>query len=171
MRDMAEKSPLEHREEYLAADVRLARVMVGHDSLRRRQYRDAKTIVDPWQVLDGSVDPPSGLGDPLDLADHRLAVEIFQLDLEFVAPRRMLHRRITADVAFCLQHLEHALAHPGARRGHLRFGAHLRVADATDQIADRIVCCHSDDPPYQLDFNSPGTRPLEPSSRSAMRLS
>src|SRR5258708_3898132 len=32
-------------------------------------------------------------------------------------------------------------------------------------------CVHMSDPPYQLDFTSPGTRPFEPSSRSAMRLS
>ena len=32
-------------------------------------------------------------------------------------------------------------------------------------------CVDMSDPPYQLDFTSPGTRPLEPSSRSAMRLS
>src|SRR5436189_1367181 len=32
-------------------------------------------------------------------------------------------------------------------------------------------CVDISDPPYQLDFTSPGTRPLEPSSRSAIRLS
>ena len=32
-------------------------------------------------------------------------------------------------------------------------------------------CVDMSDPPYQLDFTSPGTRPLEPSSRSAMRES
>src|SRR5260370_6951392 len=32
-------------------------------------------------------------------------------------------------------------------------------------------CVDMSDPPYQLDFTRPGTSPLEPSSRSAMRLS
>src|SRR6202048_1550538 len=32
-------------------------------------------------------------------------------------------------------------------------------------------CVDMSDPPYQLDLTSPGTRPLEPRSRSAMRLS
>src|ERR1700738_2526344 len=32
-------------------------------------------------------------------------------------------------------------------------------------------CVDMSDPPYQLDFTRPGTRPLEPSSRSAIRLS
>src|SRR6476620_7032779 len=32
-------------------------------------------------------------------------------------------------------------------------------------------CVDMSDPPYQLDFTSPGTRPLDPSSRSAIRLS
>src|SRR5215468_1032797 len=32
-------------------------------------------------------------------------------------------------------------------------------------------CVDMSDPPYQLDFTRPGTRPLEPSSRSAMRES
>src|SRR3979490_739338 len=31
-------------------------------------------------------------------------------------------------------------------------------------------CVDMSDPPYQLDFTSPGTRPLEPRSRSAIRV-
>src|SRR5215471_9009230 len=101
MRDMAFPY-LEHREENFAAHIRVARLVVGHDSLRRRQHRDAETVVDPRQVLHRSVDAPAGLGDPLDLADDRLAIEIFQLDLELVAPRGMLDRGIAADVALGL---------------------------------------------------------------------
>src|SRR3954466_7634613 len=97
----------EHREENFAAHIRVARVVVSHDSLRRRQHRNAETVVDPRQVLHRGVYAPAGLRHPLDLADDGLAVEIFQLNLELAAPGGMLHAGIAADVALGLQHFEH----------------------------------------------------------------
>src|ERR1700730_5647894 len=44
----------------------------------------------------------------------------------------------------------------------------LRMRVMRSLIGSCVDMC---DPPYQLDFTSPGTRPLEPSSRSAIRLS
>src|SRR5579871_1638288 len=85
IRDMRPFSS-EHRKENLAAHIRVARVVVSHDSLRRRQHRNAEPVVDARQVLHRGVDPPTGLGDALDLADHGFAVEIFQFDLELAAP-------------------------------------------------------------------------------------
>src|SRR5437660_12471824 len=95
----------EHREENFAAHIRVARVVVGHDSLRRRQHQNAEAVVHARQVLHRGVNPPSRLRYPLDLADHRLAVEIFQLDLELAAPRGMLDAGVATDIALGLQHL------------------------------------------------------------------
>src|SRR6185437_16282492 len=81
----------EHREENFAAHVRFTRFVVGHDSLRRRQHRNSKPVVHPRQVLDRGVNPTPRLRYPLDLANNRLAVEIFQFDLELAAARGMLH--------------------------------------------------------------------------------
>src|SRR4029453_917265 len=111
------------------------------------------------------------LGDPLDLANDGLTVEIFQLNLELATARRMFDAGVAADVALGLQHFEHAGAHFRARGRDLGLRTHLRVADAGDEIGDRIVRLHFDAPPSQSAFTSPGTRPLEPSSRSAMRES
>src|SRR3954471_5578216 len=83
IRDMVDLS--EHRKENFAAHIRVARVVVSHDSLGCRQNGNAETIVDPRQVLDRGVNPSPGLRDPLDFADDRLAIEIFQLDLELAA--------------------------------------------------------------------------------------
>src|SRR5262245_44454232 len=54
----------------------------------------------------------------------------------------MRHAGITADKAFRLENLEHALTLPGAWHRDLRLVPHLRVADARDHVADRIVDCH-----------------------------
>jgi hypothetical protein len=66
----------------------VARLVVRHHALRRREDRHAEAVVDPRHVLDRGVDAPARLRDTLDLADHRLAVEILQLDLELAAARR-----------------------------------------------------------------------------------
>src|SRR5262245_10427243 len=98
---------LEHRAEDFAAHVGVARVMVGHHALGRRYDRHAETVVDARQVSHRHVDATPGLRDPCDLADHRRAIEIFQLDLQLAAATRMLDRGIAADVAFVLEHIEH----------------------------------------------------------------
>src|SRR5258708_13975129 len=110
MRDMVSLFTLsrsEHRAQDLAADVLIARVVVGHDALGRRQDRHAEPVVDARQGLDRGVDPPSRLRHPGNLADHRLAVEIFQLDLEFGAALSLFHPAIAADVAFALEPVPH----------------------------------------------------------------
>src|SRR5215467_5640476 len=81
MRDIT-RSRLEHRAQNFAADVRLARVVVGHDALRGRHDGDAEAVVDARQILDRGVHPPARLRHPRNVADYRRAVEILQLDLE-----------------------------------------------------------------------------------------
>src|SRR5439155_602614 len=92
----------------------------------------------------------------------------FQLDLELGASV-LLERRVAADVTFCLQHVENALADLGAGCRHLRLLAHLRIPDAGEHIAQRIGHCHIVKISYQLDLTRPGISPAEPRSRSAMR--
>src|SRR5262249_4768309 len=94
------------------------------------------------QVLHRGVNAAARLGHPLDLANDRLAVEIFQLDLELAAARGMFDAGVAADVTLGLQHFEHAGAHLRARGRALGLRTHLRVADAGDEIADRIVRRH-----------------------------
>src|SRR5919198_5971609 len=53
---------------------------------------------------------PSRFGHARNLADHRLAIEVFQLDFEFLAPVRMLDRRVAANEPLGFEHVEDA--HP-----------------------------------------------------------
>src|SRR5208282_4457643 len=78
----------------------------------------------------------------LDLLDHGMAVEIFQLHLELGAAVAEIRGGVAADIAFVLQDVEHVRAQLGARRRHLVLAAHLRVADTGEQIAQRIVDRH-----------------------------
>src|SRR5439155_21490171 len=144
MRDMVSlpSSVSEHRAEDLAADVLLARLVIGHDAFRRRENRDAESVVDARQRLDRGIDPAARFGDPRNLADHRPAVEIFQFDLELGAAVAVLDRRIAADVALALEHVEHVGAQLGSRARHLGLVAQRRVADAGDHVAERIVQRH-----------------------------
>src|SRR6266545_529288 len=75
---------LEHRAQDFAADIGVARLVIGHHTLGRGDDRDAEAVVDARQRLHRGVDAPAGLRDPLNLPDHRGAVEILELDLDFV---------------------------------------------------------------------------------------
>src|SRR5262249_8311482 len=97
---------------------------------------------DARQGLDRGVDPAPRLRYPRDLAYHGLAVEIFQLDIELGAAVAEFGGGVAADVAFVLEHVEHARAQGRARGRYLGLVAHLRVADAGDEIAERIVQSH-----------------------------
>src|SRR5215213_5616809 len=138
IRDMMLIPSSEHREENFAAHVGVARLVVSHNSLRCGQHRNSETVVHARQVLHRGIDSPPRLRYPLDLANYRLAVEIFQFDLKLAAAGSMLDAGVAADVALRLQHLEHTGAHLRARGRDLGFGAHLRVTNAGDEIADRI---------------------------------
>src|SRR5262245_28600820 len=111
---------LENRAENLSAHIVVARVVVGHHAFRRRQDGDAQAVVHARQRLHRGVDPPPRLGDPRDLADHRRAVEIFELDLELLATVRVLDRGVAADITLGFQHVENAQPQPRRRRRHLR---------------------------------------------------
>src|SRR5205814_2164009 len=77
---------LEHRAEDFAADIGVARIMIGHDALGRRDDGDAEAVVDARQRLDRGIDPPPRFRHARDFADNRRAVEILELDVELAAP-------------------------------------------------------------------------------------
>src|SRR5207244_6327522 len=119
-----------------AAHIGLAGVVVGHHALGCRQNGDAQTVVDTRQIANRHVDAAARLGDALDFADHRLPVEIFQLNLELGAATGVRHTGVTTDEPFGLEHFEHALALLGARHRDFGLVAHLRVADTRDHVAE-----------------------------------
>src|ERR1700744_113784 len=125
--------------EHFAADIGFARGMVGHHALRCRDDGDAETVADARHAVDGCVNAAARLRHALDFADPRLAVEIFELDIELGAAVAELRRRIAADITLVLQNVEHVGANARAGRRHLALLAHLRVADAGEHIAQGIV--------------------------------
>src|SRR5690606_30438037 len=118
--------------ENFAAHVGLAGRGVGHDALGRRKDRDAEAVLDRLQVADGRVDATARLRHAADLGDHRLAVEVLQLDLELRKLARVLNQVVAADVALVLEHVEDALAQTRGRGQHLRTLAGRGVLDAGD---------------------------------------
>src|SRR5262245_37775375 len=117
--------------------------MVGHHALRRRQNRDAEPVVDARQIAYRDVDAAAGLRYPRHFADHRLAFEILQLDLDLAAAVLVLDGGIATDVTLVLEHVEDAHAQARVRSRHLRLLAHLRIVDARDQVAERIIQGHA----------------------------
>src|SRR5262249_28832334 len=49
---------------------------------------------------------------------------------------------VTTDISLVFQHIEHAFAQARAGRNHFRLVAHLSIADARQQIAERIIHRH-----------------------------
>src|SRR5262245_18026810 len=160
--------PLEHVAEDLAAHVLFASARVRHHALGRRQDGHAQAVGHVGEIAHCLVDAPTGLGHPLDLADRRLAVGVLELDLELGEAVLVVDTRVAADIALIHQHVEHPSAQVGSRRGHLGSPTLLRIANAGEHIAERIVHCVAL-LPYQLDFTMPGIRPWLASSRSMLR--
>src|SRR5262249_53528006 len=155
----------EYAAEDLAADIGGAGLVVRHDAPGRRQNRDAEPIVDARQVGDPRVDPPAGRGDPRDLADHRLTLDVLELDRELPDARAQLLAAVTADVALALQHLKHVGADLRGRGPHDGLVGPLRIPDPAQHIPERIAHRHKARLPYQLDLTMPGTCPVEARSR------
>src|SRR5215470_758808 len=162
-RDIVRSS--EHAAENFAADIGRARLVVRHDAPRRGQDRDAETVVDARNLRHLGIDPTARPGDARDLADRRMALVIFELDLELDRAALL----IAADVALALQHVEHAYPQLGSRADDRRLARLLTVADPGQHIPQGIAQCHDLRSPYQLDLTMPGIWPTAASSRSAIR--
>src|SRR5690606_14097262 len=94
-------------------------------------------------VLDAGIDAAAWRRDALDLADHRRALEVLQADFQLRLATGRRNLLVAADVAFVLQDVEHPGAQLGSRRADGGFATHLRVADAGQHIAERIVHRHT----------------------------
>src|SRR6185312_9733979 len=132
----------EYLAENFAADVLLARLMVGHHALRRRQDGDAEAVGALRNRPHRHINAATGFRNAGDLTDYRLALEILQLDFDFRFAVVVVHLAVVADIAFRLQHVEDAGAEPGSRRRDLVLLKADGVADAGKHIAERIVHGH-----------------------------
>src|SRR6056297_2987643 len=138
IRDMS-GPPSKYRAEHFAADIGGARGCIRHHTLGGGDNRHTETLADLRDVLDAHVDAAAGGRDPGHLANDGRALVILEADLDAGMPVGPRHHLVAADVAFGLQHLEHALAQLGGRGDDGGLAAHLPVADPGEHIADRIV--------------------------------
>ena len=157
----AASSPSEHAAEHFAADVLLARARsptsrpwASTGSRRRARWRRV------GRSRDRRIDAPARLRHALDLADHRLAVEILELDLELGAGRSSGRRARSRGYSLPRASTSSTRAR-SFEAGVVTFGrrALLRIADAGQHIAERIVHRHRSVLLYQLDLTMPGIRP------------
>src|SRR5229473_1225325 len=136
----------EHPAQDLAADLGGAGLVVRHDPARGRQDRYAEPVINPRQLGELGINPPPRLRDARNLPDHRLAIDIFQLDLELGDARTDLLAREAPDVALAPQHIEHVGAEMRRRRGDHRLARPLSVADPGEHVAQRIAHRHRSPP-------------------------
>src|SRR5665213_2090846 len=127
----------------LAADIGGAGLVVRHDAARRRENGDAESVIDARQVGDARVDAPARLRHPGDLLDDRLAIGIFELDLELGNAGTHLLARVAADIAFPLQHFENIGADLRGRRLDHRLLRALAVLDPGQHVPEGIAHRHA----------------------------
>src|SRR5216684_5695903 len=132
----------EHPAQHLAADLGDARFIVRHDPARGRQDRYAQPVIDPRQIGQLGINPPPRLRNARDFADHRLAVDIFQFDLELGDARTNVLLREAPDIALALQDFEDIGAQIRRRRRDDGLARLLPIADAGQHIAERIAHRH-----------------------------
>src|SRR5262245_25856746 len=106
---------LEHAAQHFAADVRRTRVVLRPHAPRGRHDRNTEPVVVARKVRDLRIDPPARRRDAVDLADHRRALMVLELDGDRATHVRLVDGVVT-DIAFPLQHLEHVGAQLRRRR-------------------------------------------------------
>src|SRR6185503_17990810 len=139
----------EHLREHFAADILGARFRVRQNALGRRDDGDAEPVADPGEILRARIDPAAGTRDTADVLDRGLALEIFQLDAQPGMIAELL-LAIAADIAFALEHIEHAGAQLRGRRKDAVLPRLLAVADAGEHITQGIGQWHSSTLPARL---------------------
>src|SRR5262249_14807439 len=135
----------------------------------RRQDGDAHAAEDRWNLVLRDIDPASRTGDAHQAGDHLLVAGPV---LEVHAQRALLlvlDDPVVLDEPFFLEELGDPDLQLGGRDVHLLVLGAVRVANAGQEVGDRIA--HHRDGSYQLALITPGTSPLSASSRKQIRHS
>src|SRR6478672_5274389 len=138
--DMAVRLP-DEREDF-AAQLRLARLLAGHDALARADDDDAETAEDSRDVRLARVDTQAGLADPLEARDDRhLAVDIFEGEAQDLR-RTVLLLMDVGDEALVLEDAGDLALGPRRGDDHLGVSCPRRVPDARQHVRDRVGDVH-----------------------------
>src|SRR5439155_18745488 len=122
-----------------------ARFGVRQHAARSRHDDRAETVADPRQLLGARIDAAAGFRHARQMLGRRLALEIFELDAQALLAGKLFFR-IAADVAFALEHIENVRTQLRRRRQDRILARLLAVADAGEQITQRIGHRHSCNP-------------------------
>src|SRR5829696_4899563 len=125
----------------LAADARLARVVAGHDALRRRQDRRAHAAQDLRDVLGVDVRPAPRAGDPLEAGDHgRAVLSVLEADVDPVARGAALGGTDleALDVALLAEDTGHLGLQARVGDHDVLVGGLDAVADPGQEVGDRV---------------------------------
>src|SRR6478672_13242047 len=140
MRDMSSRLP-DEREDF-AAQLRLARLLAGHDPLARADDDDAETAEDSRDVRLARVDTQAGLADPLEAGDDRdLPVDVLEGDAQ-VGRRAVLLLADVGDEALVLEDAGDLALGPRGGHDHFRVSCPGRVPDAREHVRDRVGDVH-----------------------------
>src|SRR6476660_1455877 len=140
MRDMSSCLP-DEREDF-AAQLRLTRLLAGHDPLARADDDDAQAAGDPRDVRLARVHAQAGLADPLEPGDDRdLPVDVLEGDAQ-VGRRAVLLLADVGDEALVLEDAGDLALGPRCGHDHFRVPCPGRVPDAREHVRDRVGDVH-----------------------------
>ena len=126
----------------LAANVRSTSSLIGHDALRGGNDCGAQALHDLRHILAVGVDAQAGLGNTAQAGDDGLAIcLILQGDNDGALDGIVLDLH-TLDVALVNQNLADRLLHVRCGDLHRRVFGSASVADASQQVRDRISNLH-----------------------------
>src|SRR5205085_9269931 len=140
-----------------------ARLVIRQDPSRCRKNGNSEAIIYPREVDKFRIDPPAGLRYPRDLADHRFAVDIFQLDLQLGDPGPDGFVTEAPYIPLAFQYFEHIRPEFRGRCRDHGLTCPLSIANPGQHISQRVAHRHRLDASYQLDFTMPGICPDEAS--------
>src|SRR5918994_7300574 len=130
MRDMVYRLP-DEREDF-AAQLRLTRLLAGHDALARADDDDAQAAQHPRDVRLARVDAQPGLADPLEAGDDRdLPVDVLEGDAQERRGAILLLADV-GDEALVLEDAGDLTLGPRRRDDHFGMARPRRVPDARE---------------------------------------
>src|SRR4249919_941021 len=140
MRDMSSCLP-DEREDF-AAQLRLTRLLAGHDPLARADDDDAEAAEHSRDVRLARVDAQAGLRDPLEAGDDRdLPVDVLEGDPQ-VGRRAVLLLADVGDEALVLEDAGDLTLGPRGGDDHIRVPCPRRVPDSREHVSDRVGDVH-----------------------------
>src|SRR6185437_3355332 len=135
------RSPLRHDAEHFAALPDRARLLVRHDALGRGDDDRPHAAQDLGQLVLAAVDAQARAADTLQAIDDRAAFEVLEADGQGRLAGVFLEPEVS-DVAFVPQHLHDGGLQPRGGEANLGLARGLAVADARQEIGDRIGHAH-----------------------------